>query len=68
MENLRRTIAENLLALRRKHKMTQQDLAGKINYSDKAVSRWENGEVLPDVETLGKIAEIYGVPLSRLLF
>ena len=67
MSNLREIITENLLYLRRKNKMTQQDLAKKINYSDKAVSRWENGEVLPDVETLAKIADVYGVPLSRIL-
>ena len=67
MDNLREIITENLLTLRRKNKMTQQDLAKQINYSDKAVSRWENGEVLPDVETLAKIAEVYGVPLSRIL-
>ncbi len=67
MDNLREIITENLLDLRRKNKMTQQDLAKQINYSDKAVSRWENGEVLPDVETLAKIAEVYGVPLSRIL-
>lgn len=67
MDNLREIITENLLELRRKNKMTQQELAKQINYSDKAVSRWENGEVLPDVETLAKIAAVYGVPLSRIL-
>ena len=67
MENIREVIVANLLRLRRKNQMTQQELAKRINYSDKAVSRWENGEVLPDVETLSKIAEVYGVTLPYLL-
>ncbi len=67
MENVKETIAKNLVELRKSHRMTQQDLAEKINYSDKAVSRWEHAETLPDIETLCKICEIYGVKFEYLL-
>ena len=67
MEIIRDTISKNIIALRKANGHTQIDLARKINYSDKAVSRWEKGEVIPDVETLQKIAENYSVPLTYLL-
>ena len=47
--------------------LTQVGLAKKINYSDKAVSRWEKGEVLPDIETLDALSKIFNVPLSYLI-
>lgn len=67
MENVKETIAKNLLDLRKKHKYTQQDLAAKLNYSDKAISRWEHAETLPDIETLCKICDLYGVKFEYLL-
>ena len=67
MENVKEIIAENLAALRKSRKMTQQELAEKLNYSDKAISRWEHAETLPDIETLCKICEIYGVKFEYLL-
>lgn len=66
MENLKEVISQNLVYLRKQRKMTQLDLCEKLSYSDKAVSRWENGESLPDVETLYKISKIYEVPVSYL--
>ena len=53
--------------LRKQNKLTQQDLASKISYSDKAISRWEKGEVLPDIEVLQQLSNIYNVPLSYML-
>lgn len=67
MSDLKETVRENLVKFRKKNKLTQIELAEKIGYSDKAVSRWETGEVTPDVETLGRIAQIYGVSPSALL-
>lgn len=64
MENIRECIRENLILLRKENKFTQLELAEKIGYSDKAISRWEIGEVTPDVETLDRLADIYGVPIS----
>lgn len=66
MDNIKDIVKNNLINLRKEHKLTQVDLSKKIKYSDKAISRWENGDVLPDVEILGSICEIYGVPISYL--
>ncbi len=67
MENIKEIIAKNLVELRKSRRLTQQELAEKINYSDKAVSRWEHAETLPDIETLCKICDIYGVKFEYLL-
>ena len=67
MENIKEIIAKNLVELRKSRKFTQQDLAEKLNYSDKAISRWEHAETLPDIETLCKICDIYGVRFEYLL-
>ena len=67
MQNIKEIIAKNLVALRKSRKLTQQDLAEKLNYSDKAISRWEHAETLPDIETLCKICDIYGVRFEYLL-
>ncbi len=66
-ENVKESIAKNLAALRRAHGLTQQELAEKLSYSDKAVSRWERAEALPDIETLSAICDIYGVSFEYLL-
>ena len=67
MEELKRIFAENLSALRKKKAWTQLDLAEKINYSDKAVSKWERGESLPDVMILKQIAELFEVTVDYML-
>ena len=67
MENVKETIARTLAELRRAHNLTQSALAEKLNYSDKAISRWEHAETLPDIETLCRICEIYGVSFEYLL-
>lgn len=66
MENIKEIIAKNLVALRKFHHITQAELAEKLNFSDKAVSRWEKGEVVPDVETLNNISEVYGIQFEKL--
>ena len=53
--NVKQTIAKNLVELRRRHRFTQQELAQRLNYSDKAISRWEHAETLPDIETLCRV-------------
>ena len=67
MENIKEIIAKNLVELRKSHKMTQQALAEKLNYTDKAISRWEHAETLPDIETLCRVCDIYGVKFEYLL-
>lgn len=64
---LRRTISKNIAAYRKAHKDTQLDLAGKLNYSDKSVSKWERGESLPDIYILTQIADLYGITVSNLI-
>ena len=67
MEDLKQTIAHNLSCLRRSASMTQIDLAERLNYSDKAVSKWERGESIPDVSVLRQIADLFGVTVDYLL-
>ena len=67
MDNIKEIIAKNLVELRKSHKLTQQALAEKLNYTDKAISRWEHAETLPDIETLCRVCDIYGVKFEYLL-
>ena len=64
---LRTTVATTIAQYRKAHHDTQLDLATKLNYSDKSVSKWERGESLPDVYILSQIAELYGVSVSALI-
>ena len=64
---LKQIIAENISALRREEGMTQAELAEKLNYTDKAVSKWERGESIPDVTVLKNIADLFGVKVDYLL-
>ena len=66
MENLNIVIGTNIKELRKANKLTQFELAEKLNYSNKAISRWESGEVIPDVMTLNRICEIFNIPLSQI--
>ncbi|MBQ8523135.1 MAG: helix-turn-helix transcriptional regulator [Clostridia bacterium] len=67
MDELKNIIAENIQLLRRDAGMTQASLAEKLNYTDKAVSKWERGESVPDVAVLRDIAELFGVTVDYLL-
>ena len=67
MEDIKQTIADNLVAYRKQAGLTQQELATKLNYSDKAVSKWERAEGLPDVLVLKAIADLYGVTVNDFL-
>lgn len=66
MEQLNEILAKNLTTLRKQYNYTQSDIASKIQYSDKTVSKWETGEIIPSVENLIKLSEIYGVTLDQL--
>lgn len=63
---IREIISKNICGLRKKSMLTQAELADKLNYSDKAISKWERGESLPDAEMLYKIAELFEVDISYL--
>ena len=61
------TIGENIARLRRLSNMTQSELAEKINYSDKSVSKWEQGNGIPDVRILLQLAELFNVSVDDLV-
>lgn len=67
MEDLKSVIAKNIVALRQGAKLTQSELAERLNYSDKAISKWERAESLPDITVLKAIADLFGVPLDYLV-
>lgn len=67
MEELKDIIAHNLVTYRKNAGFTQQEIADKLNYSDKTVSKWERGEGMPDIAVLKAIADIYGVTVNDFL-
>ena len=67
MADLKLVIAKNIAELRREAQMTQFELAERLNYSDKAVSKWERGESVPDIVVLKEIADIFSVTVDFLL-
>ena len=67
MENMKKTIGKNISILRKSKKLTQGELAQELSYSDKAISKWETGESLPDVETLYGLAQYFGVTMDSLI-
>ena len=66
MEDLKIIVGKNLNSLRKQAKLTQIELAEKFGYTDKAVSKWEQGSTMPDLETLKQLAEFYGVTIDYL--
>ena len=66
MEDIKLIIAQNIVSLRKKHDLTQAELAEKLNYSDKAVSRWEHGDTLPDINVLYQLCDFYGIDMNTL--
>ncbi len=67
MDDKKTKIAENLVRLRTAYPLTQAELARQLNYSDKAVSKWERGESLPDIFVFKQLAELYGVTVDDIL-
>ena len=66
-EKLKYQIGANIAAYRKQAGLTQAGLAEKLNYSDKAVSKWERGESIPDVITLMLLAEQFDITVNDLL-
>lgn len=66
-ERLKKQIGANIASYRKRGSMTQAGLADKLNYSDKAISKWERGESVPDVLTLVQLARLFGVSVNDLL-
>lgn len=67
INEIRQNVADNVIRLRTSNGMTQAQLAEKLDYSDKAVSKWERGESVPDVFVLKQIADLFGVTVDDLI-
>ncbi len=66
-EQIKENIAKNLIKYRKAHNLTQIQLAEKLNYSDKSISKWERQESIPDLIILSNIAKLYGISVQDLL-
>lgn len=64
--NIEKNIADNIKALRQQAGLKQSELGEKIAYSDKTVSKWENGLSVPDITALCAIADVFGVSVDDL--
>ena len=64
---LKSLVAKNLMLYRKANGYTQIQLAEKLNYSDKSVSKWERGESLPDLFILTQLTQLYGIKIDDLL-
>jgi len=67
MDNLKDIVAKNILYLRTNSNMTQLELGEALSYSDKAVSKWERGEAIPDAYVLKKLSILFNVSVEYLL-
>ena len=65
-EDFKKAFGTQLEALRKARGLTQQQLAAQINYTDKAVSKWERGESVPDAYTMQTLAKTLGVSVAVL--
>ena len=66
-EKLKLQIGSNIASYRKRAGLTQAGLAERLNYSDKAVSKWERGESMPDVTTLVQLAEQFDITVNDLV-
>ena len=65
--NVQEILISNLISLRKSRSLTQIELGEKINYSDKTISKWENGDSCPNIEAVHKLAKFYDVSIDDLL-
>lgn len=67
VDDLKQIIANNIIELRKDMDLTQAELADKLGYTDKAISKWERAESIPDVTILKQLADLFGVTLNYLI-
>lgn len=67
MDNFKKIVAQNIIKLRTTSGMTQAQLAQRLNYSDKSISKWERADAVPDAFVLKKMAEIFNVSVDYIL-
>jgi len=64
---LKAQVAKNLMLYRKANNLTQLQLAEKLNYSDKSISKWERGDGIPDIFVLTELAKLYGIKVDDFL-
>ena len=62
-----KTLGMMIASLRKENGMTQFELAEKMGVTDKAVSKWERDISCPDVNTIPKLAEVFGISVDELM-
>ncbi|MEE0967782.1 MAG: helix-turn-helix transcriptional regulator [Clostridia bacterium] len=67
MGDIKNNVAKNITELRILNNMTQMELAERLNYSDKTISKWERAESSPDISVLVEMADLFGVTLDYLV-
>ena len=67
MESFNVFVGRNIAKFRKFNKLTQTELAEKLNFSDKSVSKWERGESLPELEVLKNMCDLFGITLNDLV-
>ena len=60
-------IGDNIKFYRKKNQLTQDDIAEACNVTRQTVSKWENGETIPDIEKCDRLASFYGIKLDALM-
>ena len=66
MDEINNILAGNIAELRKRAGMTQSELAERLHYSDKLISKWERGDAAPNAAALWQMAGIFGVPVDEL--
>lgn len=67
MNDIKLVVAKNISKLRTENGMTQLELAERLNYSDKAVSKWEHADSMPDISVLVEISQLFNVSLDYIV-
>ena len=67
-ENLKLLVANNIAKYRKSKGLTQAELAEKLNYSDKSISKWERAEGFPDIFTLKELADFFGISVEDFFY
>lgn len=67
MDEIKNNLSKNIIKLRKEKKLTQLELANALNYSDKSVSKWENGDTIPDIEVIKRLADFFNISVDSLI-
>lgn len=59
--------AEKLITLRKSRELTQEQLAEQLNVSRQSISKWESGQVIPEVEKIVELSKVFDVTVDYLL-